>query len=132
MKTQTEKSPVAAASGVRLVRRIAMTGAAIALAVTGMQANAEVTEDCILEGTVDMRKAEELGQSVYVNFRNARSGSEAGCSLNRRSKSRRVQYISSPDPRGIENANHGSKVRYRYIERDNQPGKWELIEVSGS
>lgn len=97
-----------------------------------LQASAEITQDCILEGTVDMRKAEELGQPVYVNFRNARRGTEAGCSLNRRSKSRRVQYISSPDTSNVETAAHGSKVRYRYIERDNQSGNWELLEVSGS
>jgi hypothetical protein len=130
MKTELQKNAVKTARNA--ARSIAMSGAILALALTGMQANAEITEDCILEGTVDMRKAEELGQSVYVNFRNARRGSEAGCSLNRRSKSRRVQFIRSPDASDIENANHGSKVRYRYIERDNQTGNWELIEVRGS
>jgi hypothetical protein len=130
MKTELQKNAVKTARNA--ARSIAMSGAILALALTGMQANAEITEDCILEGTVDMRKAEELGQSVYVNFRNARRGSEAGCSLNRRSKSRRVQFIRSPDASDIENANHGSKVRYRYIERDNQAGNWELIEVRGS
>jgi len=109
-----------------------ITAAVVGLSMLPLQASAEITQDCILEGTVDMRKAEELGQSVYVNFRNARRGAEAGCSLNRRSKSRRVQYISSPDTSNVENAAHGSKVRYRYIERDNQSGNWELLEVSGS
>jgi hypothetical protein len=71
-------------------------------------------------------------KKTVPDFRNARRGSEAGCSLNRRSKSRRVQFIRSPDASDIENANHGSKVRYRYIERDNQAGNWELIEVRGS
>ena len=50
--------------------------------------------------------------------------------MNRRSKSRRVQFISSPSTDGIENAADGSKVRYRYIERNGQPGSWELIDVS--
>lgn len=119
------------------IRKLLITAAATGLVAVGsltvsMQANAEITQDCILEGTVDMRKAEALGQPVYVNFRNARRGTEASCSLNRRSKSRRVQYISSPDTSNVETAAHGSKVRYRYIERDNKPGNWELLEVSGS
>lgn len=113
----------------RLRYGIVLTATALGLSTLTMHANAEITQDCILEGTVDMRKADKLGQPVYVNFRNARSGSEAGCNLNRRSKSRRVQYISSPDTSGVENAAHGSKVRYRYIERNNQPGSWELIEA---
>lgn len=94
-------------------------------------ATAEITEDCILEGTVDMRRAEELGQPVYVKFRSARSGSEAGCSMSRRSNSRRVQFISAPDTRRLTDVNvdHGDRVRYRYIERDNQPGRWELVDI---
>jgi hypothetical protein len=117
-------------TAVNLGTCIFMTLAAIALALGTAAAQAEITEDCILEGTVDMRKAEALGQSVYVNFRNARRGSEAGCSMSRRSKSRRVQFISGPDTRQVENVSHGSTVRYRYIERDNGRGSWELIDVS--
>lgn len=100
--------------------------AALTLATT---AQAEVTQDCILEGTVDLKKAEQLGQSTYVKFRNAKRGAEAGCSLNRRSKSRRVQYISSPDTNELVNVSHGSTVKYRYVEWNNQPGSWELIDI---
>lgn len=111
------------------LRVAAILGCAIfAAAITPAQA--EITQDCILEGTVDLRKAEELGQPVYVKFRNARRGSEAGCNMNRRSKSRRVQFISSPDTSSMQGAEHGSKVRYRYIERDGQHGSWELLETS--
>ncbi|MDA8962462.1 hypothetical protein N9H37_03810 [Congregibacter sp.] len=118
---------------VRLLKNsLLITATAVGLSLP-LQASAEITQDCILEGTVDMRKAEELGQPVYVNFRNARRGTEAGCNLNRRSKnkSRRVQFISSPDTGNVENAVHGSKVRYRYIERDNQSGDWELLDAKG-
>ncbi|MFT4767888.1 MAG: hypothetical protein ACI8RN_001018 [Glaciecola sp.] len=119
-------------SNLRLLKSsLLITATALGLSILPLQASAEITQDCILEGTVDMRKAEELGQSVYVNFSNARRGTEAGCHLNRRSKSRRVQYISSPDTSNVENAAHGSKVRYRYIERDNQSGNWELLKVKG-
>ena len=34
-------------------------------------AHAEITQDCILEGNVDKRKAAQLGQDVYVKFRSA-------------------------------------------------------------
>ncbi|GEM_PF-857643 len=109
---------------------IALTVTALAMTFVALDASAEITQDCILEGTVDKRKAEELGQPVYVKFRNARRGSEASCTMNRRSKSRRVQFISSPDVSPVEDAAHGAKVRYRYIEHDNQPGSWELIDIS--
>jgi hypothetical protein len=89
----------------------------------------DIVEDCILEGTVDMRKAEQLNQPVYVRFSDAEQGSQAGCSLERRSKSRRVRFITTPDMHDIENVSHGAKVRYRYIERDGEPGTWELIGV---
>lgn len=103
----------------------------LGMSLTATQASAEITQDCILEGTVDMRTAEQLGQSVYVKFRSAKRGSEAGCDMARRSgKSRRVQFISSPDTSMVRDADHGSTVRYRYIERDNQQGSWELMPVN--
>ncbi len=96
------------------------------------QANqAKVTQDCILEGTVDMRKAEHLGQPVYVRFEDARSGTEGHCSMSRRSnKSRRVQFVSSPDFTEVQSVSHGARVHYRYMEREGEPGTWELIQVS--
>ncbi|MFK7831422.1 MAG: hypothetical protein AB8B57_16735 [Congregibacter sp.] len=124
----TFKTQTTAAAQLRHI--VAFGSTALLLALLPMGAQAEITQDCILEGTVDKRKAEQLGQPVYVKFRNARRGSEAGCSMNRRNKSRRVKFISSPKTNDIENVDHGSQVRYRYIERDNQTGTWELIDVS--
>jgi hypothetical protein len=111
-----------------------MTAAALSAVLLAPAASAEITEDCILEGTVDMRRAEQLGQPVYVKFRSARRGSEAGCSMSRRSDSRRVQFISAPDTRELTNVDveHGDRVRYRYIERDHQHGSWELVTASDS
>lgn len=111
-----------------------LAAAALALPLTlltATQVQAEITEDCILEGTVDMRTARELGQPVYVKFRNARSGSEAGCSMNRRSNTRRVQFISTPSTEELKDidVHHGEAVTYRYIERDNQGGRWELVNT---
>jgi hypothetical protein len=108
---------------------LALTFGTLALTLAAISANAEITQDCIIEGTVDMRRAEQLGQPYYVSFSNASHGSEARCMMNRRTKSRRVQFVDTPRMDGIENAVDGSKVRYRYIERNGQPGHWELIEV---
>lgn len=112
------------------VAAIALATGALAAGLPASTAWADdITEDCILSGTVDMRKAEQLGQPVYVRFEDARRGSEAGCSLNRRSKSRRVKFVTSPDVTEIERVSHGAEVSYRYIERDGQRGTWELIDV---
>ena len=108
----------------------AMTGTlALALTLFAGVTQAQVTQDCILEGTVDMRKAEHLGQPVYVRFEDIRAGSEGTCSMDRRSRSRRVQFVSSTELRPAENVEHGSRVHYRYVERDGEPGNWELIKV---
>jgi len=113
-------------------KALAFAGAT-ALGLAALPTSAEITEDCILEGTVDMQRAKQLGQPVYVRFRNAENGSEARCSLNQRSRSRRVKFVSSPDTSAdlSEDVQDGSKVRYRYTERNNEQGNWELIDVRG-
>ena len=105
------------------------TALALALPLMAGNAIAEVTQDCIVEGTVDKDRAEKMGKPVYVEFHTAKSGEEARCKMNRGSTSRRVQF-KAPGSDGIENAPHGSRVKYRYTEEDNQDGKWELLEVS--
>jgi len=89
-------------------------------------ASAEVTQDCILEGTVDKQKAASTGRDVYVAFHSASDGREADCRLNRRHK---VEF-KEPKNAMIENVPDGSKVRYRYREEDNNSGEWQLIDVS--
>ena len=103
----------------------------LALPLLAGSAMAEVTQDCIVEGTVDKDRAEKMGKPVYVEFHSAKRGEEARCNMTRGSTSRRVQF-KAPGSDGIENAPHGSEVKYRYTEEDNQYGKWELLEVSGS
>lgn len=105
-----------------------ITALALALIATG--AYADITEDCIVEGTVDKQRAERLGTPVFVEFHSAKSGEEARCSMNRQNKSHRVEF-KAPSTDGIESAPHGSKVKYRYTEENNQNGKWELLDVSG-
>jgi len=88
---------------------------------------AEVTQDCILEGTVDKSKAEETGRDVYVAFHSAdRASNKANCKINRRN---RLEF-KEPKNSMIENAPDGSTVKYRYTERDNQKGHWQLLDVS--
>ncbi len=99
--------------------------ATLPLITTG--AWAEVTQDCILEGTVDKKKAEQMGRDVYVAFHSA-SRAEKGseCKLNRRN---RVEF-KEPKNAMIENAPDGARVKYRYTEEDNQDGEWQLMGVS--
>ena len=101
------------------------------LAFTASITHAEITQDCILEGTVDMRRAEQLGQPVYVKFSRARSGGEAACAMNRRASNRRMRLVSTPDLRALYNAglSQGDRVRYRFIERNNEQGHWELVDI---
>lgn len=88
---------------------------------------AEVTQDCILEGTVDKKKAEQMGRDVYIAFHSAnRAEKGSECKLNRRN---RVQF-KEPKNAMIENAPDGAKVKYRYTEEDNQAGEWHLMGVS--
>lgn len=108
---------------------VAMT-LALGLGAAAATGHAEITEDCILEGTVDMRKAEQIGQPVYVRFEEAYQGEEARCTLNQHNNRRRVKFISSPDLHDFSQLDHGSRVRYRYVERDGEPGRWQLIEVT--
>jgi hypothetical protein len=103
--------------------------AALTLTLAAAPVSAEITQDCILEGTVDMRAAQRLGQPVYVNFRRAQRGSEARCDMSRRSNSRRVQLITVPEMNKLQNVDmdHGDTVQYRYIEHNNETGTWELV-----
>lgn len=112
-----------------LTAAIALTGTSLALTLVALNAQAQITQDCILEGTVDMRKAEHLGQPVYVRFEDIRPGTEGNCSLDRRSRSRRVQFVSSMDIQPAKEVEHGERVHYRYVERKGEPGVWELIKV---
>lgn len=104
---------------------------ALALSLAAGAAQAEITQDCILEGQVDKRRAEQLGHDVYVAFRSAESGDAATCELGRRGKNRRVEF-TAPSTSDIADAPHGARVKFRYTERNNERGQWELIERPGT
>ncbi len=89
---------------------------------------AEVTQDCILEGKVDKRKAAQTGRDVYVSFHSAKEANEdANCNIN--SRRNRVEFKQSKTS-GIEDAPHGAKVKYRYTEKNNEESEWQLLDVS--
>ncbi|HEY7776741.1 MAG TPA: hypothetical protein VIC02_09380 [Kineobactrum sp.] len=103
----------------------ALLVAAMPLIASG--AWAEVTQDCILEGTIDKEKAEQMGRDVYVAFHSAgRAERNSECNINRRN---RVQFKESKNA-AIESAPHGARVKYRYTEENNQQGEWKLLNVS--
>ncbi len=89
---------------------------------------AEVTQDCIIEGKVDKRKAAQTGRDVYVSFHSAKEASQgANCNINTRRN--RVEFKQSKTS-GIDDAPHGAKVKYRYTEKNNAEGEWQLLDVS--
>ncbi|MBN7795740.1 hypothetical protein [Parahaliea mediterranea] len=106
---------------------IAKSLALVVLPLFTAGAWADVTQDCILEGTVDKRKAEQTGRDVYVAFHSAKEASrDANCNIGRRN---RVEFKQSKDS-GIEDAPHGATVKYRYTEENNDKGQWKLLDVS--
>lgn len=101
---------------------------ALALALT-TQVQAEITQDCILEGTVNQTRAASGNEQVHVSFRSAERGEEAPCRMSRSDRSRRIQF-KAPSDNDIADAPHGSKVKYRYTEDITGKRQWRLIERS--
>ena len=92
----------------------------------GMGTQAEVAQDCLVEGKVKQRADQENGTNVYVAFHSVKkSNDETNCSLARQ---KRVAF-KEPKNAMIENAPIGSTVTYRYTEKVNQDGEWRLISV---
>jgi hypothetical protein len=96
------------------------------LPLIALGSQAEVTRDCIMEGTVDKKKAERANKDVYVAFHSARNGDEARCNLKRGHK---IEFKQPKDDE-LKNAPHGATVKYRYTEENRQQGEWQLIDVS--
>ena len=88
-------------------------------------ASAEVTRDCVVEGTVK-RHDEEKGR-VYVNFDSAEPAEKgAPCQLKRRE---RLNFKAS-NAADLKNAEPGTRVRYRYTERTDTGASWKLQKAS--
>jgi hypothetical protein len=102
---------------------------ALALTLGATTVQAEITQDCILEGTVTENRAAEGGERVRVSFRSAERGEAAPCRLSRSDRSRRIQF-KAPSENEIADAPHGARVKYRYTEDVNGERQWRLIERS--
>ena len=100
----------------------------IALALS-VQVQAEITQDCILEGTVNQTRAASGNELVRVSFRSAERGEEAPCRMSRSDRNRRIEF-KAPSDNEIADAPHGSKVKYRYTEDVKGKRQWRLIERS--
>lgn len=97
------------------------------LPIVAATAQAQRSQDCIVEGTVKSKNDVERGTSVYVAFESAEPAEKGKrCDLARRGK------VSFKEPKNsmIENAPSGSKVRYHYTQEENSEGEWQLMGVS--
>lgn len=96
----------------------------IPMLTVGVQA--EITQDCVVEGKVKQRSGQENGTNVYVAFHSVKKSNEqANCSIERQ---KRVAF-KQPKNAMIETAPVGSTVTYRYVEQDNSDGQWSLVTV---
>lgn len=107
----------------------ALTGvlATLVVSFTGMIAQANAAQDCIVDGTVQNRTDVQRGTEVYVSFHSAKDGAgRNSCKLAERGK------VAFKEPKNamIENVPAGSKVRYRYTQEGEQTPQWQLMKVS--
>ncbi len=108
------------------MKNIIKVGALILIPVLAAGVQAEVTQDCVVEGKVKQRSGQESGTNVYVAFHSVKKSNEqANCSIDRQ---KRVAF-KQPKNAMIENAPVGSTVTYRYVEQDNSDGQWSLVTV---
>ena len=97
------------------------------LPVTINLAHADSNQDCIIEGTVKNRTAEQHGTNVYVAFHSASDGAgRNSCNMAARGK------VAFREPKNamIENVPAGSKVRYRYTKEGEHAAQWQLMNIS--
>ncbi len=85
-----------------------------------VSASAETVRDCVVEGTVKRQKGSS--DKVYVAFHSAKPAEKgASCRMNRREK---FQF-KAPNAAELQNAEPGTKVRYRYTEDSEKGATWK-------
>ena len=90
-------------------------------------ASAEVTRDCVVEGTVKQTRDADNGERVYVAFHSAKPAEKgAPCRINRREKFR----FKAPNSSDLKDAEPGTNVRYRYTEDSEKGATWKLQRAS--
>lgn len=86
-------------------------------------AAAEVTRDCVVEGTV--KRNESSADRVYVSFHSAKPAEDgAPCRMQRREKLRFKGDATLAD------AEPGTRVKYRYTEDSEKGSSWKLQKAS--
>lgn len=90
-----------------------------------MGAAAEITRDCVVEGTVKRHDSDR--DRVYVNFDSARPAEQgAPCRLKKREK---LNFKTSSASE-LSDAEPGTRVRYRYTEDTDKGASWKLEKAS--
>jgi hypothetical protein len=106
---------------------IAKTLAVLLLPATISLAHADPSQNCIVEGTVKNKTAEQHGTNVYVAFHSASDGAgRNSCNMTKGSK----LAFKEPKNAMIENVPAGSEVRYHYTQEGEQAPQWQLMNVS--
>lgn len=110
------------------MRTLVKTLVLAAMPMIALSAQAEMSQDCILKGEVDKRKAAALNQNVYVHFYEATdASSDPGCNLR---KGKRLQF-KEPKNAMIEHVPDGAEVTYHYTEYDqSEQAEWRLLSVT--
>ena len=111
----------------RKMKAITRISTILTLSVIGAIAQADSTQDCIVDGTVKNRAHVQHGTNVYVSFHSAKDGAgRNSCRLAERGK------VAFREPKNamIENVPAGSKVRYHYTQEGEQAPQWQLMKVS--
>lgn len=106
---------------------LGITSALALILATPVQA--QITQDCILEGTVNQTRTTQGSERVHVSFRSAERGEKAPCRMSRSDRNRRIEF-KAPSDNDIADAPHGSRVKYRYTEDVEGKRQWRLIERS--
>ena len=90
-----------------------------------MSAQAETVRDCVMEGTVKRHQSD--GDQVYVAFHSAEPAKEgAPCRLRKREKLR----FKAPSGANLQDAEPGTRVKYRYTEDSEKGSTWKLQKAS--
>lgn len=98
--------------------------AATALTCLAFNAQAELVQDCVLEGKVIYSESLDLKQIIRVSFTSAQPfQADSHCNLRGNPK------FSQPKGSMIENLPDGAKVQYHFQKDDQGNTQWRMIKA---
>ena len=108
-----------------MVKKFLLAAAAIGFSVA---VQAEVVQDCKLEGVVKETQSKDGVKAVYIDFHSIKRYSD-GTRCNMRGKDVEFDGVVGSQ---IQQVEPGTGVTYRYIQDDEKApaGQWQLLEVS--